>query len=457
MPALGLVISGISVIARRRLLSAAVIWTAVGIWFVSLIGLAATVPPVIMDFREEARFTDTETLPIGEQTAILTLSGYADYEEPDLVEIRLVGFAGDSYELQKTFEARGSNRNRAIENARMVSYIVTVNDSVVSFPPVYTFEEGAKFRGQTLDMTLNIPYNRPFQIDRDLTEILENRLYRYGYSASDLPGNTFMFTPNGLECITCPEQERPNESSSESSSQSSSESSYEGSSEDDNEVNSVDSYETESGETAYRLELADFDQVEVRGPFRVKINQQDNQRVEVQPGKLPLNRMKANVANQRLVLYYDGNYGGGSDAYDVAIEIPQLNRTVLKGPVQAQVGAFPQQNLAFDLSGSASVQADASGDSVTVSLTGDSKAELTGDSQYLKADLGGSALLDARSLQVERAEVESRAASEARVAVDGQLKAQISGAGRVEYRGDAEVEVNEGGRSKLKKVRDDSE
>jgi len=459
MPALGLVISGISIIARRRLLSTAVVWTAVGIWFVSLIGLAATVPPVIMDFREEARFTDTETLPIGEQTAILTLSGYADYEEPDLVELRLVGFAGESYELQKTFEARGSNRNRAIENARMVNYVVVVNDSVVSFPPVYTFEDGAKFRGQTLDMTLNIPYNRPFQIDRDLTEILTNTLYRYGYRDRDLPGNTFMFTANGLECITCPERDRSengfSESSPESFSESFSESSSESSSEDHVNLESVDSYETESGETAYLLEVEAFEQVEVRGPFRVQISQQDNHRVEVQPGDLPVDRMKANVSKQRLVLYYDGNYRGSQDAYDVAIGMPRLNRTVLKGPVQAQIGSFPQQNLAFDLSGSASVKAEADADSVIVNLTGDSEAELSGDSQYLRADLSGSARLDARQLMVERAEVESRAASEARVAVNEELETKISGAGRVEYRGDAEVEVNEGGRSKLKKVSDE--
>ena len=463
IPALGIVISGISVIARRRMLSTAVVWTAVGIWFVSLIGLAATVPPVIMDFREEARFTDTETLPIGEQTAILTLSSYADYDEPDLVDLRLVGFAGDTYELQKTFEARGSSRNRAIENARMVSYVVAVEDSVVSFPPVVTFEEGAKFRGQELDMTLNIPYNRPFQIDRDLTDILTNTLYRYGFRSSDLPGNTFMFTANGLECISCPKRENNNlsESSSENSSRNSSESSansfYEGSEEDNIAIDSVDSYETESGEAAYLLDFEEFEEIEVRGPFRVSISQQNNHRVEVQPGELPMDRMKANVTNQRLVLYYNGSYGRSGEAYNVAIEMPRLNRATLKGPVKARISSFPQQSMALDLSGSSTVEAELGGDSVTVNLTGDSRAELNGNSQYLKADLGGAALLDARSLQVDRAKVDIRAASEARVAVDSQLKAQISGAGRVEYQGDAEVEVNDSGRSKLKKVSDDSE
>lgn len=437
MPALGLVISGIAIIARRRLISTAVIWTAVGIWFISLIGLAATVPPVVMDFREEAQYTDTEVIPIGEQTAVLQLSDYADFDEPK-VDLQLIGYEGDTYELQKTYEARGSNRKYAIENAQMVTYAVTVKDSVVSFPAVYTFKEGAKFRGQELDMKLKIPYNRPFQMERNLTEILKNTLYRHGFRGYDLPGNTFMFTEAGLVCITCPESE---------------------SLKDEGVLpDTLESYQSEDGEEAYLLDLADFESIEVRGPFRVEVTKQENYEVEVTPSSLDMDRMKANVTDRRLVIYYNGNYssrrisGRGDNDYNVAIGMPKLQSSILKGPVIMTVNGFPDQNLAFDLSGSARLEAETSSDSVSIKMTGDTEAKLSGEANYLEADLGGSSVLDTRSMTSENVNIQSRAASEARIYVENQLNAQISGASRVEYQGDPEIEVNEASRSKLRKL-----
>ncbi|MGB3585619.1 MAG: PspC domain-containing protein, partial [Tunicatimonas sp.] len=125
MPALALVISGISIIARRRLVSAAVIWTGVGIWFVSIIGLLATVPPVVMDFREEAQYTDTEELTITGETPVLRLTGYPEYDDSQ-VALVLTGHDKDQFELQKSFQSRGSSRKRAVENARLVTYDVLV-------------------------------------------------------------------------------------------------------------------------------------------------------------------------------------------------------------------------------------------------------------------------------------------------------------------------------------------
>ncbi|MEO0331347.1 MAG: PspC domain-containing protein, partial [Bacteroidota bacterium] len=160
---LGLVISGISVIARRSLLRSAVVWTGVGLWFVCLIGLAATVPPVVMDFREEARYTESEELTFNGETTVLQLTEYPDYDDPK-VDLMIVGYNGNQYELEKTFRSRGSSRKRAVENAQLVTYEISIQDSVVSFPPVYSFKEGAKFRGQELDLTLRVPYNQPFQM-----------------------------------------------------------------------------------------------------------------------------------------------------------------------------------------------------------------------------------------------------------------------------------------------------
>jgi len=434
MPALALVISGISIIARRRLISAAVIWTGVGIWFVSLIGLAATIPPVVMDFREEAQYTDTEDLAVTGETSILRLTGYPEYDDSQ-VALFLTGHDEDQFELQKSFQARGSSRKRAVENARLVTYDVLVEDSTISFPPIYTFKEGAKFRAQELDLTLRIPYNRPFQMEQNLTEILRNTLYRYGYRRYDLPGNTFIFTPEGLECITCPEEvDEPN-----------------------TEIDTLKSFTDEEGAESYQLGLQNFESVEVRGPFRIQINPSAEYSVYVIPNDMPLSRMKANVEDGRLVVFYNGSYNQrNGKVYDLKVTLPVLKELRLKGDTEATLAKFSEQDLDIDLSGSAKLTAEVSGAKVKVNMTGDTETNISGKSQILDAELGGSAILKALNLDTDTARVEIRAASEAQLYVIEKIEADISGAGRVEYLGNAEVEVNEAGKTKLQKLEEET-
>ncbi|WKN42496.1 PspC domain-containing protein [Tunicatimonas pelagia] len=434
MPALALVISGISIIARRRLISAAVVWTGVGIWFVSLIGLAATVPPVIMGFREEAQYTSTEDLPITGKIPVLRLTEYPEYDDSKVV-LFLAGHSKDQFELQKSYQARGSSRKKAVENARLVTYDILVEDSIISFPPVYTFKEGAKFRAQELDLTLRIPYNQPFQMEQSLTEILRNTLYRYGYRRYDLPGNTFIFTQDGLKCISCEEEEAD---------------------EPNAEIDSLKSFINKAGGESYRLGLRDFESVEVRGPFRVQISPSEEYLVDVIPNDMPLSRMKANVEDGRLVIYYNGSYNQrNSQVYDLSISLPTLQQLKLKGDTRATVTAFSEQDLDVDLSGSAQLTAEVSGVRTKVAMTGDSEAELSGKTQLLNTELGGSSLLKAFKLNTDTARVESRAASEAQLYVSEKIEADISGAGRVEYQGDPEVTVNEAGQTKLRKVEEE--
>ena len=431
LPALALVISGISIIARRRLVSAAVVWSAVGVWFISLVGIAATVPPVVMDFREEARFTDTETLSLS-GTPLFTLSELPDYDEPK-VDLTLEGYNGTTYELQKTFEAHGSTRRRAVENARMITYAVSVQDSVVSFPPMYTFKEGAKFRAQELDMILRIPYNQPFMMDRNLAEILRNTLYRNDLRDSDLPNNTFVFTEEGLKCTTCPE--RKNQTST---------------SEEEGEPDASETEKGVAGEETYRLGLQDFESLEIKGPFNVHIRQDDAYLVEAVSGALPMNRMKADVTDHKLVLYYDGSYKGEqSEVYDITISMPELSNVVLTGSASATLEPFSGQTALFDMSGSSRLSAELALDSVQITMSGSTEADLTGKSQALTANISGASQLNASELETTNITIHSEAAANAQVQAADNIDAHIEGASQVRYWGNPNINVNEGGESRI--------
>ncbi len=210
IPALGLVLGGIAIIARRRVLSPAVGWSALGVWIIALVGLSVTVVPIATDFREDARYSTTETLFIP-GTPIFTLLNESDNNH-DRVRLSLLGHQDSTIQLKKTFEARGRNRERALNNAKTVSYQLRQQDSTLTFPATYTFAEGSPFRDQEVDLTLYVPYGKPFLIDRDLSYILRKSiLYRSGLSTSDLQDNTFRFTRQGLECVSCSEPENLND------------------------------------------------------------------------------------------------------------------------------------------------------------------------------------------------------------------------------------------------------
>ncbi len=206
IPALGLVLAGISIIARRRVLRPAVGWSALGIWIIALVGLSVTAVPVVTDFREDARYSTTETLSVP-GTPILSMLNRPD-NDLERVRLSLLGHEDSTLQLKTTIEARGHNRERALENAKTVTYQIQQQDSTLTFPPTFTYAEGAPFRDQEVDLTLYVPYGQPFYIDRDLSYILRKSiLYRSGLSTSDLQDNAFRFTRQGLECVSCNEPE----------------------------------------------------------------------------------------------------------------------------------------------------------------------------------------------------------------------------------------------------------
>lgn len=206
IPALGLVLGDIAIIIRRRVLSPAVGWSALGVWIIALAGLSVTLVPVITDFREDARYTTTETLAVA-GTPVLALLNRPDRNH-ERVRLSLLGHEDSTLQLRTRVEARGRDRERALENARTVTYRVQRQDSTLTFPPTFTFNEGSPFRDQEVDLTLYVPYGQEFFIDRDLSYILRKSiLYRSDLSVRDLQDNVFRFTRQGLECVSCREPE----------------------------------------------------------------------------------------------------------------------------------------------------------------------------------------------------------------------------------------------------------
>jgi len=203
IPALAVAFLGVTIIAKRKVLPSAVGWSMFAIWMVSILGLGLTLPSVIRQYKTEGEHKVTELFDFNGKQAVLDLNevGMDDYSA---VTLRLFGYDGDEYKLIRKYESRGSSRQQAIQNAQMVTYGVRQADSVLTFDSNIVFDEDAKFRGQSLDMELYIPYDQKFHMDESLQHIIRNTIYRSGYRVADMEGNTWTFTKSGaLRCLTC--------------------------------------------------------------------------------------------------------------------------------------------------------------------------------------------------------------------------------------------------------------
>jgi phage shock protein PspC (stress-responsive transcriptional regulator) len=147
IPAVFLVILGISVITKNLVLNARLGWSLFALWIISLIILLFSVPPLVGRYTRDGVNTEVETFSMPPRVTVLKLKevGLEDYEAATL---RLRGHEDSIFRLEKRFEAVGKSRMDAIENAKMVNYQVSIEDSIITFDSNIQFQEGAKFRGQ---------------------------------------------------------------------------------------------------------------------------------------------------------------------------------------------------------------------------------------------------------------------------------------------------------------------
>jgi phage shock protein PspC (stress-responsive transcriptional regulator) len=204
IPGVIFMLLGLSVLIRKNLVANRFGLIAFALWLLCL-GIALfQVPRIVSQFKNENRYQETETISTTGGTMVLTLDNQA--EDPDFneVSLKLIGTSDSLVTLEKEFFSRGKTKAESLENAKLLSYNISILDSVVTFPPGYDYSAIEIFRGQRVSLTMSIPYEKPFIMDRSLLEILRNTIYRNGYRNRDVQeGNTWAFNEAGLVCLTC--------------------------------------------------------------------------------------------------------------------------------------------------------------------------------------------------------------------------------------------------------------
>jgi phage shock protein PspC (stress-responsive transcriptional regulator) len=199
-------IMGLGLLTRKVLLAAFVGWTALGLWLLAIMGIAFFVPSYIEKFKYEGRIENEEYVTLTPNTLHLEFQDGGE-EGYHGLNIRLKGYdGGDSLKLLKVFRSNGESREQAKKNASTISYSFAQKDSTFLFDDNIAFNPTATFRAQHANVSLYIPYDKPFKMSQDVARRIENIVHVEEWD--EVANETFMFTrEKGLVCATCPPSE----------------------------------------------------------------------------------------------------------------------------------------------------------------------------------------------------------------------------------------------------------
>lgn len=399
LPGVLMTLLGISIVARRNVITPAVGWSLFVLFFAGLGLLAYGGSRIALKFSQSGTYRTERTFALDGRTAVLKLTDHPTYRD-HRVDITLRGYDGQDFVMEETYRARGSTHTRAVENARMISYTVTQQDSILLFDPQIHFAADAVFRDQELDVTLKIPYDQPFVMDEEFALFIQNYVH-----LDDADSHTWVITRDGLECRDC-----------------------------------------DHPEAGVMNNLDDFDAIDIRGAFDATIRQGDNHNVELTGPEGERSKYDVYKSGRTLVIEYEGRRDFDfklkdidMDPVGITITLPRLQSLEAVGYGRLRLENLTTEDLYIDLKGPIRARGDLTADDLTLKLTGSAEADFNGTAHSLNAEINFASRLDADNLQVTDAEIEAKGASTAEVNVTGNLKIEKGLGSNVEYRGNPSV------------------
>ncbi len=405
MPTFFLGLFGVMMLSRRIIWNHKFGWSIAGLWFISMIGTGVTVGMVAQDFDTSTEIKIEENLVLPGQTLSIGMFEGTKNAYSIKPHLTIQGYKGDKLKLVQRFGAVGADHRQAQQNAKMLDYSLRQKGNMLLFGNKAYYKENAKYRKQSLFMTLYVPQGKTFKMKPELADIFYHTLSPQGYAANDLQeGKEWIFDEHGsLICKNCEE----------------------------NEDAARKTQNTEIGKVF--TDFKNFKRVEVSGGVRLSIEQADDFQVMVY-GKGREKAFDIEQHGETLYISLKGSYSSDRNTF-LNVKMPLIEQLVLSGACFAKVNLKQQDDIALEMSGA-------------------SRAMLQGLVKNLHAEIAGASQLEADKLKGQNAVIELSGASQADVNITEHLKADVSGASTLHYKGKPrQLETETSGFSRVKTVR----
>lgn len=435
IPFLYLLIAGITIIAKKKVMSTAIGWSILGIWFIAILGTFATLPNIARDFRDEGIHRTSENFNIEADTITLKINeisyggftsqhfrwrnrdddNYYYYNDnhytSDFTDLDIRMSTDDQFKVEKRFRARGRDIDDAERNAQQIDYQYNIEDGKIIFDSELRLPSDAQFRVQELNITFYIPEGKPFKIERGMRNLMD--YFNYGYSWWDVYRNTWAYQNGDLVCLTC-ENERPISSSSNNSSSKS-------------------------------IVLESFKELEISDRFKVNVIKGDTFTVEAQGSSNRINGMNLKTTGEKLYIGKADFRLTEEETADVelTITVPSVEKVRAEDRVDLTIRGLQMEHLivwTFDES-NLSIESDIT--TLDVFMSDESRLNLTNKLGQLNASLQKGSRMYAYDATIESANLETDNDSRARLSVSNELNVTARGFSLVRYKGSPTLNVKD--------------
>ncbi|HAS45945.1 MAG TPA: hypothetical protein DCS93_36015 [Microscillaceae bacterium] len=401
---------GVSLLLRRWVMRSRFSWTMLGLWVVSLIGVAVTLPRNINNFQYSNSVGQVQDYTFqGNTPVVLDVNwdnGEEDLRHPTLT---LVGHAESNFKLEKDYLARGNSYKDAARNTKIIGYNIEQKGDILLFDRDITLGPNAKYRGQRVRMKLFVPFEKSFVLTRNIQRIIHAR---GGYR--NMNGeNLWKFTASGeLVCTTCKPKEEEPEHSGIIESQTSS----------------------EKGERVFNIN--DFQALNVGGIFKVEVVRSNQTSLVAKGREADLDKIQVKQSGNELKISLNNRrrFNLGSKSIILEIRTPSLSQLNISGACKLEASGFQENEMMLDASGA-------------------TKIELrNGNANKFILNVSGASKINAYDFKVKEARMDLSGASKVYTHVQNRLVVDASGASKVRYHGNPKVSTDNSGVSSVRKT-----
>lgn len=417
-PFLALLLVGLILITNRRIGTRNFWVSLLGLWLAGLMGTGILATKYALNFKKKGRVEVTKNFSLPTQTLVIDSYDNHDDEFDGLevknqVSVELKGYEGTDLKLEQRFEAKGRTKADAENNAKNVLYEVKQKDSVLVFNEEMLLGDKARFRGQDLDMTLYIPYNKNFKITRRFYYEVFNRWNNdFDVNDDDIDKYTFVMSQDsGMICRDCPKLSNEEREALRDRHDYS----------DDNDDVSFDTEVFEGkGEIEKKFDVNNFKEIEVGGAFVVTVRQGNAFSVDANSdSKDNIDDLDINVKGGTLEIEYRDKFSFSRrhEKTRINITMPKLEGLDLSGASAVKVIGFKDKNqdINIELSGAVKLAVDVDARKIDLDATGASNVDLRGYAEKVDIDATGACQINARNMIIDQVNAEASGASQVRL------------------------------------------
>ncbi|MCC5928216.1 MAG: PspC domain-containing protein [Cyclobacteriaceae bacterium] len=420
IPFMGLAILGFSVITRKYLINSRIAWSMFALWLIAIAVFSASVPSVVRQFSTYGQHVEKNEYDIAGKTVVLRSASQPDAVFSDItMNIRSHDDALVVVEL--SYQAVGTDRSEASDNARMLEYRYSQSDSTFIFQTGASFARGAHFRSQELTINFFIPNGQKFVMEPGMRKLIGNFMHRRGFKNEFLNEEyIWVFENNELRCLNCPTEKGSSDGQSEG----------------------IDLREIRGYFKNY--EMTGFYGLNIGSDFDVKVRKGNEYEVIVNGRQSEVANVEVIKQGDQLRISHKSKRGSDKDESKIKIYItmPEISSITFTDDARANIAGFSSGLLEVEAKDASLVELDHEGGEIVAKIEDKSRLVLSGKGTKLNATVSDGAKLFAFDFTADQVELNTSHAASARITAEKNMQINSKGASNVRYRGDARVIID---------------